>query len=88
MNNFKERIVVFDLEATCDKTVFFDNETIEIGAVDNFGNEFSRFIKPTVNPLLTHYCTELTTIEQKDVDSAREFPHVYKDFNDFITVSL
>lgn len=85
MNNFKERIVVFDLEATCDKAEFFDNEIIEIGAVDNFGNEFSHFIKPIVNPLLTDFCKELTTIKQTDVDSAHEFPHVYTEFNDFIT---
>jgi inhibitor of KinA sporulation pathway (predicted exonuclease) len=50
-------------------------EIIEIGAVlvdENLKliDEFSTFVKPTINPTLTHFCTKLTTITQKDVDDA------------------
>lgn len=73
--------VVVDLEATCCKNNEFDRssmEIIEIGAVilDDGGNivsTFSSFAKPVVNPILTDFCKELTTIKQEDVDSAPKF---------------
>ena len=71
--------LIIDLECTCDedKNNFNRNkmEIIEIGAVlvdENFNliDEFSTFVKPTINPTLTSFCTKLTTITQKDVDDA------------------
>ena len=82
------RFIVFDLEATCDDGVRdFDNEIIEIGAVQ-FENklmvgEFQSFIHPKVNPELTPFCKKLTSITQKDVDKADSFPTVLKRFLDW-----
>ncbi len=83
--------VVFDLEATCwlGRPPKGSNEIIEIGAVlvNKFGEElsrFSRFIRPTVNPLLSGFCKNLTSINQEDVDRAQDFPRVFKDFEDWI----
>lgn len=50
-------------------------EIIEIGVVlldenYNYIKEFTQFIKPADNPTLTEYCTDLTSITQKDIDSA------------------
>jgi inhibitor of KinA sporulation pathway (predicted exonuclease) len=50
-------------------------EIIEIGAVlldknYNYISEFDQFVKPFDNPILTEYCTNLTSITQKDVDTA------------------
>jgi len=74
--------MVVDLEATCDERRFPRDqmETIEIGAVlvdpDNLEplDEFQTFVRPVVRPLLTAFCTKLTSITQADVDEAPVFP--------------
>lgn len=77
--------LILDFEATCDRNGEIpreDKEIIEIGAVavDSktlkvFG-EFQAFIKPSVNPVLTDFCKELTSITQEDVDAANGFKEV------------
>ena len=82
--------IVFDLEATCEKDDRdFKREIIEIGAVrvnNNFemADEFSAFIKPVINPKLTLFCSELTSINQSDVDGAETFPVVLDRFKKWI----
>lgn len=54
-------------------------ETIEIGAcwiaADGSVLDCSQsFVRPTVNPQLTPFCTQLTGITQADVDAASLFP--------------
>ncbi|MBK7427229.1 MAG: exonuclease domain-containing protein [Saprospiraceae bacterium] len=84
------RYIVFDLEATCwrGRPPNGYNEIIEIGAikVDAYGDPgeiFSRFVKPTVNPLLSPFCKQLTSITQEQVDSARPYPRVIQEFLDW-----
>jgi 3'-5' exoribonuclease 1 len=84
-----DRIVVMDLEATCDdrgtvpKT---EMEIIEIGAVlvdpRDFGSqgEFQSFIQPVRHRRLTEFCQKLTSIRQADVDAALHFPEVIATF--------
>lgn len=72
------KYVIIDLEATC--WDYKDpnkqpHEIIEIGAVlldknYDYIKEFTRFVKPFSNPTLTEYCIDLTSITQKDIDSA------------------
>ena len=82
-------IIVVDLEATC----WEDNkekqnaemEIIEIGGVlldDNLDviEKVSVFIKPIINPILTDYCKNLTSITQEDVNAAQEFPQALQCF--------
>ena len=84
MNNY----IIVDLEATCWKKGSSPKrmEIIEIGAVKLDGSafeklsEFSSFVKPVQEPILSDFCTELTSITQKDVDSVPAFPEVFKDF--------
>jgi len=79
--------IVFDLEATCwEHRVPVDSmEIIEIGAV-RLGaellpmDEFSSFIRPVVNPVLSDFCKKLTTITQEDVDKAEDFKAVFSRF--------
>jgi len=80
-----DRIVVMDLEATCDDrgTVpKHEMEIIEIGAVllepECFSviSEHQSFVRPGRHPTLTAFCTQLTTISQADVDAAPRFPEV------------
>ena len=79
--------IILDLEATCwkDRNVNKQNEIIEIGALKidkdgNYINEFSEFIKLKLNPKLSDFCKELTTIEQTDIDSADTYEIVIKRF--------
>lgn len=81
----ENRVIIFDLEATCiEDNRGYAMETIEIGAIDNFGNEFNSFIKPIINPILTPYCKNLTHISQSDVDTADTFDLVILDFIRYI----
>jgi inhibitor of KinA sporulation pathway (predicted exonuclease) len=61
------------------------NEIIEIGAVriNEYGevlSRFERFVRPTVNPLLSGFCKKLTSITQEQVDGARPFDKVIDEF--------
>ncbi len=80
--------VILDLEATCWErgTQPSRMETIEFGAVEldrvtlEPRREFSRFVRPIVEPLLSEFCTKLTGITQKDVEHAPMFPEVFGEF--------
>ncbi len=85
--------IVFDLEATCwrGRPPKGHNEVIEIGAikVNRYGEvtgRFERFIKPTVNPRLSAFCSKLTSISQAQVDRAKTFDYVSEEFKDWIDV--
>jgi 3'-5' exoribonuclease 1 len=74
--------LVIDLEATCcDLKSIHRNEMeiIEIGAVMvnakslEIVSEFQTFIKPVRHPILTNFCTALTSITQDLVDTAPSF---------------
>ena len=79
--------IVFDLEATCwPHRVPMDNmEIIEIGAV-RLGSdllprdEFSFFVRPVLNPQLSDFCKNLTSIRQEQVDKAEDFKAVFLKF--------
>jgi inhibitor of KinA sporulation pathway (predicted exonuclease) len=80
-----EHIIIVDVEATCDDGGLVprrEMEIIEIGAVVldrrtlTVTDEFQAFVKPSRHPDLTPFCTQLTTIEQADVDAAEEYPDV------------
>jgi len=67
----------------------FQNEIIEIGAVKvnetlEIVDEFSEFIRPVINPELSDFCKELTTISQADVNAADLFPKVLDRFTEWI----
>ena len=80
--------LIVDLEASCcDRNGTQANliprhemEIIEIGAVllaaDSLAivSEFNTFIRPVRHPRLTSFCTQLTTIQQTDVDQAPLYP--------------
>jgi len=58
--------------------VVIDLETLEI--VD----EFQRFVRPQINPILTVFCKKLTSIRQEDVDSARTYVEVGQELGALI----
>lgn len=81
--------IIFDLEATCwENDRSKTSEIIEIGAVKlndrlESVDTFSKFVKPVVYPILSDFCTRLTSIEQRDVDSADIFENVMKEFENW-----
>jgi 3'-5' exoribonuclease 1 len=82
------RYIIVDLEATCRESGMprEEMEIIEIGAVELLSaeaqpaREFSRFIRPTLNSELSAFCTQLTSITQRDVDRAEDFCAVFPEF--------
>lgn len=80
--------LVIDLEATCseDNSVPRNEmEIIEIGAVMvesmtyDVIDEFQTFVRPVRHSRLTHFCKDLTTIRQIEVDIAPPFPQAMQD---------
>ena len=47
---------------------------------------FSKFVKPTVNPVLSGFCKKLTSISQENVDSADKYPRVIEQFKEWIDI--
>jgi 3'-5' exoribonuclease 1 len=86
------RYIVVDLEATCwEKDSTPERmEIIEIGAVCIMPDapeptgEFSAFVRPIVFPILSGFCTHLTSIRQEDVESAESFDTVFPRFVEWI----
>lgn len=91
------KILITDLETTCcDKgSITRDSsEIIEFGSVivelNDTGevttlDSFQAFVKPVIKPLLTDFCSGLTSILQEDVDNAQTFESVYSDFQDWFS---
>lgn len=85
--------LVIDLEATCDEekriharhmeiieigSVLVDAETLEPVA------EHQTFVKPVRHPVLTEFCTRLTTIRQADVERAPGFREAITSLTRFL----
>ncbi|MGF6163123.1 inhibitor of KinA sporulation pathway (predicted exonuclease) [Pseudomonas sp. 2725] len=66
-------------------------ETIEIGLVVidletlQIVDEFQRFVRSQINPVLTDFCRKLTSIRQADVDGARTYQEVGDELRTFTT---
>ncbi len=86
-------VLVIDLEATCDDqgaVPKHEMEIIEIGAVLVRARdlapveEFQTFVRPRRHPVLTPFCTQLTTITQRDVDGAPGFAEAIAALRHFL----
>jgi inhibitor of KinA sporulation pathway (predicted exonuclease) len=82
-----EQIIFFDLEMYCNvyHVPFEDQETIRIGAVKydvKTGNKtyFDSYVKPRRKRWIPKYCTHLTGIEQKHIDTAPRFDRAMCNF--------
>jgi inhibitor of KinA sporulation pathway (predicted exonuclease) len=85
-------LLVVDLEATCwerPRHVPRDMEIIEIGALrvdlrePGRWREFQGFVRPAQFPVLSEFCTRLTTIRQEEVDAAPAFPAALAAFQEW-----
>ena len=83
--------IIFDLEATCWRG-FPPNgtqEIIEIGGVkvneySEIEGTYNAFVQPIVNPILSQFCKELTSISQENIDDADTFNIVCEEFQEWI----
>lgn len=77
-------LVVLDFEATCDdqeppdpqEIIEFPSVLLELDGLEVV-SEFESFVRPVHNPVLTPFCTGLTSITQDQVDGAPTFPEVF-----------
>ena len=83
--------IIFDLEATCwqNRPTSVPQETIEFGAFKlhgdgSYAGKFQAFVRPKLHPRLSSFCTQLTNIDQADIDRAQDFATVSEDFIEFI----
>lgn len=83
-------VCVLDFEATCwpDSRNDHIREIIEFPSIlykvdwknkIHYISQFAQYVKPVINPILSKYCTELTGIEQHQVDNAKVLKDVYKE---------
>lgn len=83
--------IIYDLEATCWRSRAPKRvEVIEIGAVKvneslEIIDEFCAFVRPTLHPQISKFCTQLTSITQADIDGASHFDEVIEAFEDWIS---
>ncbi|KAJ3174531.1 3'-5' exoribonuclease 1 [Geranomyces variabilis] len=94
-----EYYLVLDVEATCvaapTEGYKFDypNEIIEFPVVVidartlQIAGKFREYVRPTVNPILSEFCTKLTGISQATVDAADTFPTVLARFESWMSSS-
>ncbi|KAI0348480.1 exonuclease RNase T and DNA polymerase III [Trametopsis cervina] len=82
-------LLVLDFEATCGEQIR-PMEIIEFPTLlynvheDKVEATFHEYIRPTVKPRLTNFCTELTGITQETVDAASTFPEVWERYQEFM----
>ncbi|KAJ2963933.1 hypothetical protein NQZ79_g1096 [Umbelopsis isabellina] len=77
----------FDVEATCEENdKRYPHEIIEFpvvlveGKTFEIVDQFRSYVKPSINPVLTEFCTKLTGITQETVDKSPDFISMLNDF--------
>ena len=93
-------LCILDFEATCwdDSSNAEQMEIIEFPSVlykineatktVEFISEFAKYVKPTINPILTKFCTELTGIKQETVDKADTIDIVYNQHIEWLSTNV
>ena len=88
----EKAFILYDLEATCWRTSRPKRvEIIEVGAVKvnadlEIVSEYCAFVRPMVHPVISKFCTSLTSIRQSDIDFAPQFDEVMEDYEDWMGV--
>jgi inhibitor of KinA sporulation pathway (predicted exonuclease) len=88
-----EVLIIVDVESTCWKgkgSYSKVPEIIELGGTtltnDNgkitILGSFSEFVKPKLNPVISKFCYELTSIQQSDIEDASDFKTSLKHFKE------
>ena len=87
----KYYLCVLDFETTCwegslnkdhMEIIEFPSVLYEIdeeNGLTKYISEFAYYVRPTIHPILTNFCTELTGIKQETVDNAETIDIVYNN---------
>ena len=86
-------VTLLDFEATCEERnpPGYPHEIIEFPAVLVSAKEktiidvFHFFVRPTINPILSEFCHNLTGICQGTVDNAETFEVVHQKFLEWMS---
>lgn len=85
------KLIVVDFEATCDEPINPDpQEIVEFPALAMdvatgvLSAEFHTYVRPVAHPQLTKFCTQLTGIQQSQVDRGSPFPVVLNQFEEWL----
>lgn len=93
-------LCVLDFEATCWENsenkdqmeiIEFPSVLYKINESTNaieFVSEFAEYVKPTKNPILTKFCTDLTGITQDTVNKADTFKKVYQRHQNWLSENI
>ena len=93
-------LCILDFEATCDENMTNNDkeqmEIIEFPSVlvkvndhkkcvkIEFISEYSKYVKPTIHPILSDFCTKLTGIKQETVENADIIDIVYNEHKQWL----
>lgn len=90
-------LCVLDFEATCEKDpdptpspqeiIEFPSILLKVNVEEDTLEEISRFesfVRPVFHPILSKFCTELTSITQEQVNGADEFSTVFQKHKDWL----
>ena len=84
-------LVVVDFECTCEENTWsYLHEVIEFPVVlvdtstKQIVDTFHRYVRPTENATLTKFCSELTGIDQEQVDGAAPIDTVLHELDDWL----
>lgn len=89
-------IACVDLEATCDDNPSFERSSMEIiefgctllnPAYEVVGT-MNSFVRPVINPTLTKFCKDLTTITQEQVDGADTWVGVANEIRSYFSNAI
>jgi 3'-5' exoribonuclease 1 len=86
-----EFLLCLDIEATCDASRDYNHEVIEFPVVlvdtrtQKVVDQFHSFCKPSLNPILTDFCVNLTGISQETVDKSQTFPYTLAKFERWLS---
>lgn len=89
-------ICILDFEATCffgtrnDKTreiIEFSSILINVNSENKICHisQFSQYVKPSINPILSDFCIKLTGITQNQITNAKNIKDVYKEHCKWLT---
>jgi inhibitor of KinA sporulation pathway (predicted exonuclease) len=92
-------LCILDFEATCfenNEKLKYQMEIIEFPSIlykitnnkYKFVSEFHKYVKPTINPILTNFCKELTGIQQETVNKAETIDVVYKEHIKWLNTNI
>ena len=87
--NMTEQMEIIEFPSVLYRVVeeYYSSENIKSIDITELST-FAEYVRPTMNPVLSDFCTELTGITQATVDAADEFAAVYERHQKWLAANL